>query len=137
MTAAYGATTANVLRDQGQLEESCKAFQEGLQRTPKGLLQGLAISLRRRGHQQVVQPLTPVVEQALLQSNAGDNALADLLLELGNAHHALEQNDLALQRWQQGTQGAAGDKRLFMKLEPCKCSAAGNNSQRPKPFAAV
>ena len=96
----------NVLRDQGQLEESCKAFQEGLQRTPgsKGLLQGLAISLGRRGeHQQVVQLLTPVVEQALLQSNAGDNALADLLLELGNAHHALEQNDLALQRWQQGT----------------------------------
>ena len=109
----------NVLRDQGQLEESCKAFQEGLQRTPgsKGLLQGLAISLGRRGeHQQVVQLLTPVVEQALLQSNAGDNALADLLLELGNAHHALEQNDLALQRWQQGTQGAAGDKRLFMGL---------------------
>ena len=109
----------NVLRDQGQLEESCQAFQEGLKRTPgsKALLQGLAISLGRQGeHQQVLQLLTPVVEQALPHSNSGDNSLADLLLELGNAHHALGQHDLALQRWQQGTHGAEGDKRLFMGL---------------------
>ena len=61
----------NVLRDQGHLEESCQAFQEGLKRTPgsKGLLQGLAISLGRRGeHQQVLQLLTPVVDQALPHS---------------------------------------------------------------------
>ena len=38
------------------------------------------------------------------------------MLELGNAHHALGQDDLALQRWQQGTHGAEGDKRLFMGL---------------------
>lgn len=109
----------NVLRDLGQLEDSCQAFQEGLKRSPgsKGLLQGLAISLGRRGeHQQVVQLLTPVVDQAVPQSSTGDNALADLLLELGNAHHALGQDDLALQRWQQGTHGAEGDKRLFMGL---------------------
>lgn len=109
----------NVLRDQDQLEESCQAFQEGLKREPgsKGLLQGLAISLGRRGeHQQVIRLLTPVVEQALPHSGSGDNALADLLLELGNAHHAQGQDDLALQRWKQGTHGAEGDKRLFMGL---------------------
>ena len=109
----------NVLRDLGQLEESCQAFQEGLKITPgsKGLLQGLAISFGRRGeHQRVLQLLTPVVEQHLPHSSSGDNALSDLLLELGNAHHALEQNDLALQRWQQGTHGAEGDKRLFIGL---------------------
>ena len=109
----------NVLRDQGQLEESCQAFQEGLKLKPgsKGLLQGLAISLGRRGeNQQVVSLLTPVVEQALAQNRTGDNALADLLLELGNAHHAQGQHDLALQRWHQGTHGAEGDKRLFMGL---------------------
>ena len=60
-----------------------------------------------------------MVEQALPQSSAGDNALADLLLELGNAHHALGQDDLALQRWQQGTHGAEGDKRLFHGPEHC------------------
>jgi len=109
----------NVLRDQGHLEESCKAFQEGLKRAPgsRGLLQGLAITLgRSREHQQVVQLLTPVVEKALANSSSSDNALADLLLELGNAHHALGQDDIALQRWQQGTHGAEGDKRLFMGL---------------------
>ena len=109
----------NVLRDQDQLEESCQAFQEGLKRAPgsKGLLQGLAISLGRRGeHQQVVKILTPIVEESLQLSRTGDNALADLLLELGNAHHALGQEDLALQRWQQGTHGAEGDKRLFIGL---------------------
>ena len=109
----------NILRDLGQLEESCQAFQQGLKITPgsKGLLQGLAISFGRRGeHQRVLQLLTPVVEQDLPHSSSGDNALSDLLLELGNAHHALEQNDLALQRWQQGTHGAEGDKRLFIGL---------------------
>ena len=107
----------NVLRDQGHLEESCQAFQEGLKRAPRSnsLRQGLAISLGRRGeHQQVVQLLTPVVEQSLPHISAGDNELADLLLELGNAHHALGQHDLAMQRWQQGTHGAEGEKRLFM-----------------------
>ena len=64
----------------------------------------------------MIQLLTPLVEQELPLSSGGDNALADLLLELGNAHHALGQDDLALQRWQQGTQGAEGDKRLFMGL---------------------
>ena len=108
-----------MLRDQGHLEESCQAFQEGLKRAPRSnsLRQGLAISLGRRGeHQQVVQLLTPVVEQSLPLISAGDNELADLLLELGNAHHALGQHDLAMQRWQQGTHGAEGEKRLFMGL---------------------
>ena len=57
----------NVLRDQGLLEESCKAFREGLQRAPGsiGLLQGLAISLGHRGeHRQVVELLTPVADEA-------------------------------------------------------------------------
>ena len=83
-----------MLRDQGLLEESCKAFREGLQRDPasKGLLQGLSISLGQLGqHQQVVDLLTPQVDAALAQANQGDNALAELLLELGNAHHSLGQ----------------------------------------------
>ena len=109
----------NVLRDQGLLEESCKAFREGLQRAPKskGLLQGLAISLGKRGdHRQVVELLTPVADEALNKSGHGDNALAELLLELGNAHHALGEKDLALQRWREGTHGAEKEKRLFIGL---------------------
>jgi len=109
----------NVLRDQGLLEESCKAFQEGLQRAPgsKGLLQGLAISLGQRGeHRQVVELLTPAVDDALALDGHGDNALAELLLELGNAHHALGEKDQALQRWREGTHGAEGEKRLFIGL---------------------
>ena len=109
----------NVLRDQGLLEESCKAFREGLQRTPgsNGLLQGLAISLGRRGeHRQVVELLTPVVDGALQRADRGDNSLAELLLELGNAHHALGEKDQALQRWKEGTHGAEGEKRLFIGL---------------------
>ena len=92
----------NVLRDQGLLEESCKAFREGLQRAPesKGLLQGLAITLNRLGeYPQVVGLLTPVVEKSLTHTDRGDNALAELLLELGNAHHALGEKHRALKRW--------------------------------------
>ena len=109
----------NVLRDQGLLEESCKAFQEGLQRAPgsRGLLQGLAISLGQRGeHRQVVELLTPAVDDAFALAGHGDNALAELLLELGNAHHALGEKDQALLRWREGTHGAEGEKRLFIGL---------------------
>ena len=109
----------NVLRDQGLLEASCKAFREGLQRAPgsQGLLQGLAISLGQRGeNQQVVELLTPVADEALAHAGHGDNALAELLLELGNAHHALGDKDRALQRWREGTHGAEGKKRLFIGL---------------------
>ena len=109
----------NVLRDQGLLEDSCKAFREGLQRTPNsnGLLQGLAISLAQRGeHRQVVALLTPVADIALAKSTDGDNALAELLLELGNAHHSLGEKDQALRRWREGTKGAEGEKRLFIGL---------------------
>ncbi len=109
----------NVLRDQGLLHESCKAFREGLKRASgsKGLLQGLAISLGQNGeHRQVVEVLTPVVDEALAQADHGDNALSELLLELGNAHHALGEKDRALQRWREGTHGAEGEKRLFIGL---------------------
>ena len=109
----------NVLRDQNLLEESCKAFRTGLQLSPgsKGLLQGLAISLGQRGeHREVVELLTPVADQALAKSGHGDNAMAELLLELGNAHHALGEKDHALQRWREGTHGAEGEKRLFIGL---------------------
>ena len=109
----------NVLRDQGLLEESCRAFREGLKRAPnsKGLLQGLALSLGQRGdHRQVVDLITPVADEALLNGGHRDNALAELLLELGNAHHALGEKHRALQRWREGTHGAEGDKRLFIGL---------------------
>ena len=108
-----------MLRDQGLLEESCKAFHEGLHRAPgsQGLLQGLAISLRQREeHRQVVELLAPVADKALASTGHGDNALAELLLELGNAHHALGEKELALQRWREGTHGAEGEKRLFIGL---------------------
>ena len=84
----------NVLRDQRLLEESCQAFREGLKHEAgsKGLLQGLAISLAQRGeHRQVVELLTPVADEASAQALRGDDAVAELLLELGNAHHALGQ----------------------------------------------
>ena len=109
----------NVLRDQGLLDESCKAFHEGLSRAPgsKGLLQGLAVTLGRCGdHQKVVELLSPIVDKALAQGIREDNALAELLLELGNAHHNLGEKDRALQRWQEGTYGAEGEKRLFIGL---------------------
>ena len=107
----------NVLRDQGLFPESAQAFEEGLRRRPGdlGLLQGLAITLTRQGeHQQVVQLLAPVVDQAA--GGPCSNALAELLLELGNAHHALDQKELALQRWQEGAHTAEGEKRLFIGL---------------------
>ena len=109
----------NVLRDQGLLEESCKAFREGLRLSPgsRGLLQGLSLSLGQRGdHQKVVEILTPVADEAHANVGPGDNALAELLLELGNAHHALGEKNRALQRWREGIHGAEGEKRLFIGL---------------------
>ena len=80
-------------------------------------MQGLAISLAQRGeHRQVVALLTPVADIALAKSTDGDNALAELLLELGNAHHSLGEKDQALRRWREGTKGAEGEKRLFIGL---------------------
>ena len=107
----------NVLRDLGLLEESAQAFERGLQLQPGelGLLHGLAITLARQGqHQQVVELLVPVVEQAT--PAGGSNALAELLLELGNAYQTLQQPNLALQRWQQGALSAEGEKRLMIGL---------------------
>lgn len=108
----------NVLRDLGLLEESADAFRSGLQRNQEshGLLHGLAISLGHKGeHQQVIELLTPVVEASSNPIN-GSNSLAELLLELGNAHHALGQKGLALKYWNEGTHGAEGEKRLFIGL---------------------
>jgi predicted O-linked N-acetylglucosamine transferase (SPINDLY family) len=109
----------NVLRDQGLLEESCKAFQQGMELAPSslGLLQGLAISLGHRSdYRQVIELLKPVVTRELVNVGQRDNALSELLLELGNAHHALGEKDLALKRWREGTHGSEGEKRLFMGL---------------------
>ena len=128
----------NVLRDQGLLEESCTAFREGLQRAPgtKGLLQGLAISLGHRGdHQQVVKLLTPVVDEAIAHAGHGDNALAELLLELGNAHHSLGEKDRALQRWREGTQGAEGEKKLFIGLNIAQVLCGTNSSRKRRSCA--
>ena len=128
----------NVLRDQGLLEESCKAFREGLQRTPnsKGLLQGLAISLGQCGdHQQVVELVTPVVDEALAKLGSGDNSLAELLLELGNAHHSLGEKDQALRRWREGIKGAEGEKRLFIGLTLPKSCAETNGSRKQINYA--
>ena len=105
--------------DQNLLAESCKAFREGLKRAhdSPGLLQGLAISLGRAGeHQQVVNLLTPIADKTVAETSHRDNAIAELLLELGNAHHALGEKDRALQRWREGIDGAEGEKRLFFGL---------------------
>lgn len=115
--ASLWGNYGNVLRDLDQLEASAQAFREGLKRQPNqlGLMHGLAITLARRGqHQQVVELLAPVVDHAT--PTGGSNALAELLLELGNAHQTLGQQDLALKRWQQGALSAEGDKRLMIGL---------------------
>ena len=57
-----------------------------------------------------------MADNALIQAGHGDKVLAELLLELGNAHHALGEKDRALQRWKEGTHGAEGEKRLFIGL---------------------
>ena len=107
----------NVLRDLELFEESLKAFAEGLRRAPNNLamVQGQAITLARQGkHQEVVELLAPWLEQAAPEG--GSNALADLLLELGNAHHALHHRELALRCWKQGALSAEGKKRLMIGL---------------------
>ena len=109
----------NVLRDQGLLEESCNAFREGLQRAPGsiGLLQGLAISLGHRGdHRQILELLAPIADNPTIHGDLSEDNLADLLLELGNAHHALGEKDQALLRWREGIHGALGNRRLFIGL---------------------
>ena len=83
----------------GHLEESCKAFREGLVRTPgsTGLLQGLAISLSRRGdHRQVVELLAPAADNAIQFADQHDKGW-HLLLELGNTTPSAKNQ--ALQRW--------------------------------------
>ena len=115
--ASLWGNYGNVLRDLGELEASLQAFQQGLQRSPGnwGLLLGQAITLARLNrHQQVVELLTPQTDQPVPEG--GSNALADLLLELGNAHHALGQLERALACWQRGALSAEGEKRLFIGL---------------------
>ena len=70
----------------------------------------------RGEHRQVVELLTPIADGGTNNTDHGDNAFAELLLELGNAHHALGEKDQALQRWREGTNGAEGEKRLFIGL---------------------
>ena len=115
--ASLWGNYGNVLRDLGELDGSLQAFQTGLQHSPgnRGLLHGQAITLARLGrHKQVIELLAPLVEQALPQG--GSNAIADLLLELGNAHHELGDMEQALTHWQRGSLGAEGEKRLMIGL---------------------
>ena len=111
----------NVLRDQGNLEASAEAFREGIKREPKsrGLLLGLVISMGKLGeHKKVIDLLRPIVEETkkTREINDKDDEIAELLLELGNAHHALGHLDLALENWQEGIHGAKGEKKLFIGL---------------------
>jgi len=107
----------NVLRDLELYEESLRAFAEGLKRQPGNLalIQGQAITLGgQKRFSEVVQLLSPWLEQEA--PTGGNNQLAEVLLELGNAHHALHHRELALQCWRQGALSAEGDKRLFIGL---------------------
>ena len=93
----------------------CQAV-EGLKRRVQGLLQGLAISRPPRGISASDKAVDARSGQAFLRQPVVTMFHQPLLLELGNAHHALGQENLALQRWKQGTNGAEGEKRLFMGL---------------------
>ena len=107
----------NVLRDLGLADESLKAFGEGLRLQPGNLalLQGQAITLSKQGRQgDVVQLLSPWLDEPV--PPAGSNAIAELLLELGNAHHSLDNRELALQCWRRGALSAEGEKRLLIGL---------------------
>ena len=106
----------NVLRDQDLLEESCKAFEEGsTEPWCDGLLRLSDQPWPSQEHRQVVELLAPVADDALRLLNHGDNSLAELLLEPGNAHHHLERKikPAAVER---GYPWAEGDKRLFIGL---------------------
>jgi protein O-GlcNAc transferase len=107
----------NVLRDLELYEQSLTAFRRGLERAPgnPGLLQGMAITLGRQGrHQEVVTLLGHLLEANTPEG--GNDAMAELLLELGNAFHLLQQPQRALQCWQKGTHSAVGEKRLHIGL---------------------
>ena len=135
--ASLWGNYGNVLRDQKLLEESCKAFREGLKRAPgsKGLLQGLAISLGQRGdHRQVVELLSPVADNALIQAGHGDKVLAELLLELGNAHHALGEKDRALQRWKRHP-WRRRRKAPVHRSEHCPSAVGRNGSPKRRSYA--
>jgi protein O-GlcNAc transferase len=115
--ASLWGNFGNVLRDLGLFDESLKAFAEGQSRAPENLamVQGKAITLNRAGRlQEVVQLLSPWLEE--IPPEGGSNALSDLLLELGNAHHALHNRELALRCWKQGALSAEGQKRLMIGL---------------------
>ena len=76
------------------------------------------------------------------KADKGTTALAELLLELGNAHHALGEKDQALKRWSEGTHGAEGDKRLFMGLNIAQVLCADKrfteaSQAMPRPRAPV
>ena len=73
-----------------------------------------------REHRKVVELLTPVVDKASDKPyGSRRQRLAELLLELGNAHHALGEKDLALQRWREGAHGAEGEKAPIQRTEHC------------------
>lgn len=115
--ASLWGNYGNVLRDLELFEESLKAFAEGQRKAPENLamVQGQAITLARQGRfHQVVELLAPWLEQTA--PVGGSNALSDLLLELGNAHHALSNRELALRCWKQGALSAEGQKRLMIGL---------------------
>ena len=62
-------------------------------------------------HRQVIELITPMANEAV-NAGSGDNAMAELLLELGNAHHSVGEKDLALQAMATGRPWCGRRKRL-------------------------
>ncbi len=115
--AALWGNYGNVLRDLELYEESLDAIERGLKIEPNnpGLIQSKAITLSKFGKQQeIVNLLGHLLEEET--PKGGNNLLAELLLELGNAFHILQQPEQALKCWQKGSLSAVGIKRLHIGL---------------------
>jgi len=105
----------NALRDLGRLDESKRAFEKARELSPNdlGALLGLAITLNRASdYWGVVHNVLPKLDE---QRKPNPTA-SDLLLEVGNAYHYLDQPEQALKHWQKAMALAEGEKQIMMVL---------------------
>lgn len=107
----------NVLRDLGRLEESRRAFEKAKDIAPNeiGPRLGLAITLNAlKQHEKVIRDLEPFIEK--INCKEHENEASELILEIGNAHHCLGNDEKALNLWEQARVQSRGEKQLAMVL---------------------
>lgn len=129
--AGLWGNAGNALRDLDRLDESERAFRQACLLEPGNLGQrlGLAITLNKaRRHWDVIE----LVDSIDRSEENKSRSLAELMLEIGNAYHCIQNKDKALDCWEQAIENSDSEKQLLMVLNIAQVLCETNRHKQAK-----